>query len=58
MLSMRITNNKRYWSYNKANEYTTAEIAEALGLTTVQVLSAEKSALRKLSVWLHDIDAP
>ena len=40
----------------KINEYSTIEIAKALGITTAQVMEAERSAFRKLSVWLNGIE--
>ena len=45
------------YQLKKANqEYSTQEIANALGITENEVREAEKSALRKLSVWLCGID--
>ena len=43
---------KPYHSNNKANEYSTREIARALGITTKEVLDAERSAFAKLAILL------
>jgi len=47
---------KKYNPAHKNSEYTTKEIAKALGLTEQQVLKAERSALKKLAVWLNGIE--
>jgi len=39
----------------KDDEYSTVEIAQALGITIEEVKEAERTAIAKLKLWLLDV---